>query len=250
MKQLILKLAIIINLVAATAFADIEWGGGNVMFHAEDQTLLTSYNGLATLVAVRQGKLIRMDQESLEESDIWVTPGSIISDGKNVNIILAVSWAFDNGLLWMSGSPNVSSQTMASYGVLSGDRLYLIIWDRNSFQWNHPVKGSNYTALPLFVDGDITIPATAYGDADFGDAIRPDNNIDHTAICNNYLSKPKGDINNDSQADLKDVILILQIFSNIDVSISNHIKYIDINGNMRVDFEELIYVLQVIVEEG
>ncbi|KPA13813.1 conserved hypothetical protein, secreted, partial [Candidatus Magnetomorum sp. HK-1] len=165
-KTLLTPILIILCFFSVTAYADIEWGGGNVKFYALDQTLLTNYNGLATLVAVRQGQLISMNQSDLEASDIWVSPGSMITDGENINIILAVSWAFDNGLLWMSGSPHVSTQTMKLYGVLPGDKLYLIAWDRNTFQWNHPVEGSNYTVLPLFIDGDITISATAYGDDD------------------------------------------------------------------------------------
>lgn len=228
--------------LTAPVYADIEWGGGNVQFYSLDQTYLTNYNGLASLVAVRQGELIDMNHPSLESSDMWVTPGSVITDGTNVNVVIAVSWAFDKGMLWMSGSPYVTTETMVSYGINPGDRFYIIIWDRNTFQWNHPVEGSTYTTLQLFIDGDINAPAIAYGDSDFGDTIRPDETIDQD-VCDQFFMKPKGDIDGDGHLDVKDIIVVLQIFANIDVQIENDMMYFDVNDNGRVDYGELLYLL-------
>ena len=235
----------IIFIFTTKVYADVEWGGGNVRFYSYDKELLTNYNGLASLVAVRQGKLINLNNSKLEESNIWVTPGSIITDEENINVVVSVSWAFDDGLLWMSGSPYVSTSDMISYGLLPGDKFYLIVWDRNTFNWNHPVEGTTYTIDNMYIDGDITKPATSYGDDDFGDMIRPEKK-QTTAVCDQYFLKTKCDINNDERITIKDLIIFLQIFSNIDVQIQNDIKYIDINNNNRIDYVELFYLLKLI----
>ena len=223
--------------------ADIEWGGGNVLFRDINHQLLTNYNGLAALISVRQGQLISMDAPDLEQSEIWVTPGSVITYGMNTNIVVAVSWAFDQGLLWMSGSPYVSTDTMKTFGMMPGDQLYLIVWDRNTFQWNHPVEESNYTVLPLFIDGNKENPAIAYGDDNFGDSIRPEKSLE-LAMCDQYFLKPEGDIDADGLITLKDVIMILQILTKIEYQQMNDIINIDINGNGRIDYGELLFVLK------
>jgi Ca2+-binding EF-hand superfamily protein len=60
--------------------------------------------------------------------------------------------------------------------------------------------------------------------------------------------KPKGDIDGDGHLDVKDIIVVLQIFANIDVQIENDMMYFDVNDNGRVDYGELLSLLRWIAK--
>lgn len=65
-------------------------------------------------------------------------------------------------------------------------------------------------------------------------------------VSSNFSSAFQGDINDDCELNLQDVILGLQVVSGIAPTISPIISEIDVNGDGRIGQAEIIYVLQVL----
>ncbi|MGE0083824.1 MAG: C13 family peptidase [Desulfococcaceae bacterium] len=77
-----------------------------------------------------------------------------------------------------------------------------------------------------------------------------DNNGDSSLFVEKLLTKKceKGDINNDTETDLKDAIIALKILAGADVSGYFRTDYntgvVDVNGNAKVEMAEAVFILQ------
>ncbi len=144
--------------------AAIDWGGGSVRFRGNDDQFLDADSGIAVLLTVHQGDVIDFAEFLPGTQGDLISGGATLSDhAGNINIVLTVSNAFTSGFLLNSAIPNISRDEQDTHGADAGERLYLLVWDRRTFEGKVPVVGSRFIILPFFVDGDTSMPATTYG---------------------------------------------------------------------------------------
>jgi len=225
--------------------ADLDWGGGITQFQTDAGTPLTSENGLAILVSVHAGGLIDFASYLPPEFEDLFTPGSILAQGQNTNIVLAGSDAFVDGYLLVTTVPILSNETQISFGVQPNENLYLVVWDRNTFSGERPLLGSRFTVLQLFKNGDPMVPATTYGPQlpNSADMIYPDKDLAVARCETGTIWAVPGDIDGTLEVDLRDAILALQIACRYVPAVPIR-KESDVNGDGRIGMEEAVYALQ------
>lgn len=137
----------------STANADIDWGGGATQFHGEDGAALTSQSGVATLISVSEGAMIDFSRYIPEQPEDLLRVGAELREGNNVNRVIAQSTLFYSGYLLYSAIPDLTESELAALGVVGGERLYLVVWDRHTFLDGRPADSSYYTVQSLYNEG-------------------------------------------------------------------------------------------------
>ena len=145
---------LLLFLYAAAAHGDLDWGGGVTRFAGESGEVLDLESGCAVLISVRSGQLIDFEMFVPDEPSDLVTAGTILSDGTNVNGVLAVSCEFYSGYLLNSAVPDLLIDEQEILGVTAGEALFIIVWDSTTFESGLPTDDSYFTVLPLYFDGD------------------------------------------------------------------------------------------------
>ena len=176
--QLIRVLSFVLILSSGgAAYAAIDWGGGYTRFADRSGDALERDTGCALLISVRAGQLIDFETFVPPTPSALLTPGTCLTEGANVNCVLAVSYDFYSGYLLNSAVPDLLATTQQQYGVTSGEELYLLVWDRQTFEAELPTDDSYFGVLPLYVEGQLDqAPAqtTAAGTSLFSQSIYPD----------------------------------------------------------------------------
>jgi hypothetical protein len=117
------------------------------------------------LVSVHAGELLDFTALLPSNPADLITPGRALSDGLgNESLVLGTSGSFVSGYLMNSMVPDLSQAEQAGYGAATGERLFLVVWDRTTFAGQAPASGAALCVVPLWVDGDPATPATTYGD--------------------------------------------------------------------------------------
>lgn len=163
MKNFILS-SLVLSLSTVVAHADLDWGGGQTQFANEAGTVLNRDTGCAVLVSVRSGELIDFETFIPESPADLVTPGSVLSEGSSVNSVLAASCEFYSGYLLNSAIPDLLIDEQELLGVASGEDLYVVVWDVDTFENGRPTDDSFFTVLPLYFDGAQSAQAQTSGD--------------------------------------------------------------------------------------
>lgn len=135
------------------AWADVDWGGGLTRFLGQDGQDLTAQTGCAVLIAVSEGELIDFQTYIPESPADLVTVGATLSDGENVNRVLALSNAFYSGYLLYSAIPDIGVETLEGLGMVGGESLHLVVWDCTTFNGLFPSDSSFYASQPLYEEG-------------------------------------------------------------------------------------------------
>jgi hypothetical protein len=159
-------LILFLSFYAVVAHADIDWGGGQTQFSGESGAVLGRESGTAVLISVRAGELIDFESFVPNSPADLVTPGTTLSAGANVNSVLATSREFYSGYLLNSAIPDLLIDEQELLGVHSGETLFVVVWDADTFVDDLPTDDSYFTVLPLYFDGnDSSAPAQTSGDA-------------------------------------------------------------------------------------
>jgi hypothetical protein len=155
--------AVVMVWVAVCAYADLDWGGGVTRFLGADAVPLTSESGLAVLVATSGVGGIDFSTVRIEDRFSMVTTGALIRTGSQTHRIVSMSKDFVRGYLLNTLVGDLGADHLGAIGVTAGQRLSVIVWDRRTFVSGIPTRGSRYLMLPLFIHGESSLSAQAYG---------------------------------------------------------------------------------------
>jgi hypothetical protein len=174
---LLAMLTICLSCFNSVVNADIDWGGGLTRFYDESGEALTSQSGCATLVAVSAGELIDFRSFIPEHPSDLIQVGSELTEGDNINRVIAQSCFFYSGYLLYSAIPDLTVEELTELGVTGGESLYLVVWDCSSFVDDAPTDRSYYTVQALFLEGEGDSPVSVMVDSStvFAQLVHPTN---------------------------------------------------------------------------
>lgn len=227
---------LLLSFYSAVAHADLDWGGGSTQFSGESGVVLSQETGCATLISVRAGGMIDFETFVPDHPADLISPGSILSDGVSINCVIAASFEFYSGYLLNSAIPDVLIDEQELLGVNSGEDLYVVVWDVNTFQNGLPTDDSYFTVLPLYFEGDASSQQAQTSGGTFSvfsNRVNPDQFLDSAGL---QLLAQYGGFNTYSNFSG----WVESIHSIADGSVEA-VKYEDSNGNGRSNLEEYVF---------
>jgi hypothetical protein len=227
---------LLVFLYAAVAHGDLDWGGGVTRFTGESGEVLDLESGCAVLISVRSGQLIDFEKFVPDQPGDLVTAGTILSDGSNVNRVLAVSCAFHSGYLLNSAVPDLLIDEQEILGVTSGEALFIIVWDTTTFESDLPTDDSYFTVLPLYFEGDPSSDQAQTSGGVFSvftNRVHPDQSLDSRWL---QLIAKYGGFN--TYANFEEWVESIHAVANGELAAA---KSVDSNGNGRSNIEEYAF---------
>jgi len=231
-------LILLLSFYSSIASAGLDWGGGLTNFTGKSGSVLERDSGCAVLLSVRVGELIDFETFMPDAPSDLVSPGAVLSDGTNVNCVLASSCEFYSGYLLNTAIPDLLIDEQELFGVVAGEALFLVAWDTNTFENGLPTDDSYFTVLPLYFEGDSgSLQAQTSGDAFsvFTNRVHPAESV---VAENLQLMAQFGGFN--AYSGFSDWAESIHLVA--DGSLEET-KYLDSNGNGRSNLEEYAFQL-------
>jgi len=227
---------LLLFLYAAVAHGDLDWGGGVTRFTTESGEVLGLESGCAVLISVRSGQLIDFETFVPNVPGELVTAGTILSDGTNVNSVLAVSYEFHSGYLLNSAVPDLLIDEQEILGVTPDEALFIIVWDSTTFENDLPTDDSYFTVLPLYFEGDRSSEQAQTSGGVFSvftNRVHPDQSLDSRWL---QLIAQYGGFN--TYANFAEWVDSIHMVADGGLDSA---KYTDSNGNGRSNIEEYAF---------
>ena len=188
------------------------------------------------LISVRAGQLIDFETFVPDAPVDLVTPGTILSAGTSVNCVLAASCEFYTGYLLNSAIPDLLLDEQEILGVESGESLFIIVWDANTFEHGLPTDDSFFTVLPLYFEGDSSSAQAQTSGGVFSvftNRVHPDQSLDSKDL---QLMAKYGGFN--TYSNFAEWAESIHSIADGDL---DAVKYVDSNGNGRSNIEEYAF---------